>query len=181
MTSRDKDIELFEAVKAKNRTAFDTLFRKYYPLLLSQAEQLVSEEDARNIVQDLMLDIWENSNKIQINSSLSAYLRKAIHYRCLNFIGHDSVHSRFITMTRLSVIEAANEVDFEDAMKLENSLDEALKQLPEVQREAFEMHRFRGLTYEQIAKLSSVSEKTIEYRISKALKFLRKYLKDFLE
>ena len=60
------------------------------------------------------------------------------------------------------------------------NLEIALSKLPEDYRKAFEMNRFDDFTYKEIADKLNVSEKTIAYRISQALKILRIELKDYL-
>lgn len=46
-----------------NKKAFDTLFIKYYAMLCAFARSFVSLEDAEEVVQDTMLQIWEIENK----------------------------------------------------------------------------------------------------------------------
>jgi len=78
--------------------------------------------------------------------------------------------------------------DIEDSLDTENyilysdlqfHLTKALSKLPRTYKEAFEMNRFDGLKYKEIALQLNVSERTIEVRVSKALGLLRKYLKEF--
>ena len=55
-----------------------------------------------------------------------------------------------------------------------------LASLPENQREAFNLSRYEDMTYDKIAMKQNVSEKTVEYRISQALKRLREALADYI-
>lgn len=57
---------------------------------------------------------------------------------------------------------------------------EGIFALPESYREAFVQHRFNNKSYKDIATEMGVSQKTVEYRISQAIKILRVELKDFL-
>lgn len=59
-------------------------------------------------------------------------------------------------------------------------IETAIEQLPETYRTAFIIHRFKGMSYKEIAEMYQVSPKTIDYRIQQALKILRKELKDYL-
>jgi RNA polymerase sigma-70 factor (ECF subfamily) len=63
---------------------------------------------------------------------------------------------------------------------MEEMIEIALTQIPEKAREAYELHRFEGLKYKEIADKLNVSIRTVEVRISKALELLRKSLIDFL-
>jgi RNA polymerase sigma-70 factor (ECF subfamily) len=64
---------------------------------------------------------------------------------------------------------------------LQESLARALGRLPEPEREAFILSRYIGLKYREIAELLSVSIKTVEARMSRALEVLSVELKDFLD
>jgi RNA polymerase sigma-70 factor (ECF subfamily) len=63
--------------------------------------------------------------------------------------------------------------------ELQDQIDNALEKLPKEIAEAFKMNRYKGLKYHEIAKIMSVSQRTIEVYIGKALATLRKYLKDY--
>lgn len=69
--------------------------------------------------------------------------------------------------------------DFYTLGELETRLRQALEKLSSDVREVFEMNRFNGLTYREIATRLELSPKTIEARMSKALKTLRHELKDY--
>ena len=64
--------------------------------------------------------------------------------------------------------------------ELAKRIEDAVAALPESYREAFVMHRFRDMSYKEIAETLGVSPKTIDYRIQQALKQLRMDLKDYL-
>lgn len=70
--------------------------------------------------------------------------------------------------------------DFYVLNELAIKFQEALDQLPESYREAFVMHRFNNKNYKEIAAELGVSQKTVEYRISQAIKLLKVHLKDYL-
>ena len=66
-----EDQSLLLAIKNGNEKAFDTLFRKYYPMLCAYGNKFVELEDAEECVQDAMLWLWENKDMLVIQSSLS--------------------------------------------------------------------------------------------------------------
>ena len=63
---------------------------------------------------------------------------------------------------------------------LENRLRKGLNRLPEECRNIFILRRIKGLKNKEIATELQLSEKTVEERMAKALKFLRHFLSDFL-
>ncbi len=52
--------------------------------------------------------------------------------------------------------------------------------MPESYREAFMMHRFKDMSYKEIADVLNVSTQTVAYRIQQSLKLLRVSLKEYL-
>ncbi len=70
--------------------------------------------------------------------------------------------------------------DLYSHIELEQMLTTALSKLPGNVREVFEMNRFEGKTYKEIAEEKNISVKTVEAHMTKALKVLRVELKDYL-
>lgn len=66
-----EDLSLFNALRQGDGNSFDHLFRRYYPMLCAYAHRLVSLEDAEEIVQEVMLWLWENRGDLIIESSLN--------------------------------------------------------------------------------------------------------------
>lgn len=71
-----------------DQKAFDTLFRRYYPMLCAYGHRFVELEDAEEIVEDSLLWIWENRETLVIESSLNSYLFKMVYRRALNKLAH---------------------------------------------------------------------------------------------
>ena len=64
--------------------------------------------------------------------------------------------------------------------ELEREIELAVNSLPEKCREVFELSRFEGLKYSQIAEKMGISVKTVEAQMSKALHVLKERLGEFL-
>lgn len=180
MTSALEDKVLFDLVRKKDKDSFDQLFRRWYPILVAYAIQFVSQEDAENVVQDLMFSIWENASSISLRNSLSTYLHRATKNRCLNLLSQSETHDRYISAVRLSIIDSVSDSQMYSVNEIISLLKKALDELPEVQRTAYEMNRFHGLSFSKIAELTDVSVSTVEYRVSQALKRIRASLIDYL-
>ena len=61
-----------------------------------------------------------------------------------------------------------------------DNIDKAVANLPDEYRNAFVLYKFKGLSVQEIADVTNVSDKTIYYRINQATKILRVILKDYL-
>lgn len=171
---------LLSAVQRGDQKAFDTLFRRYYPMLCAYGHRFVELEDAEEIVEDSLLWIWENRETLVIDSSLNSYLFKMVYRRALNKLAHIDATQRADTRFYEEMQEMLQDTDYYQIEELAKRIEDAVAALPESYREAFVMHRFRDMSYKEIAETLGVSPKTIDYRIQQALKQLRVDLKDYL-
>lgn len=171
---------LLSAVQRGDQKAFDTLFRRYYPMLCAYGHRFVELEDAEEIVEDSLLWIWENRETLVIESSLNSYLFKMVYRRALNKLAHIDATQRADTRFYEEMQEMLQDTDYYQVEELTRRIEEAVAALPESYREAFVMHRFRDMSYKEIAETLGVSPKTIDYRIQQALRQLRTDLKDYL-
>ncbi len=179
--SLSEDKILFDRIKnGRDTDAYDKLFRRWYPSLVAYACNFVDDPDAENAVQDVMLTLWEKASGINIKESVSSYLFTCVKFKCLNLIGRGQVKEKVVSAIRMSIMDSTMDTDFYTIKELSVKLQSALCELSDVQRQAFEMNRFDNKTYEEIAREQGVSVKTVEYRISQAIKKLRETLKDYL-
>lgn len=175
-----EDLSLLDALRQGDNDAFDNLFRRYYPLLCAYAHRLVSVEDAEEIVQEVMLWLWENREDLIIESSLNQYLFKMTYRRVLNLLTREQVKTKAEAAFYERTQAALCDVDYSQFEELNRKINEAMAALPESYREVFLMHRFKELSYKEIAETLQVSPQTVAYRIQQALKQLRIALKDYL-
>lgn len=174
------DIEIVNRLKVGDVHAFDTIYTQYYRGLFAFASQYVDKQDCEEIIQDVMLWLWENHHILIPELSLKSLLFAAVKNRCLNKIAHlqmrQRVHERLYEKSK----EMFEDPDFYVEEEILDSISKAISELPAGYREAFEMNRFDKLTYSEIAEIAGVSSKTVAYRISQSLKILRIKLKDYM-
>lgn len=175
-----EDMILLSSLQKGEQKAFDSLFRRYYPMLCAYAHRFVELEDAEEIVQEIMLWIWERRSELTIESSVSQYLFKMTYHRALNLIAKKEIISRAETFFCAKSQELPEDINYYQIEELTGRIRKAIAALPESYRAAFVMHRFKGMSYKDIAATCNVSPKTIDYRIQQALKLLREDLKDYL-
>lgn len=171
---------LLSAMQRGDLKAYGVLFRRYYPMLCAYATKFVELKDAEEIVQDVMLWLWENRETQTFETSLSQYLFKTVYHRAINLIVRHQSQLRADTLFYENMQEMLQDTDFYQLEELQKRIREAVDALPPAYREAFVMHRFDNKSYKEIAEILQVSPKTVDYRIQQALKQLRITLKDYL-
>lgn len=171
---------LLSAMQRGDLKAYGVLFRRYYPMLCAYATKFVELKDAEEVVQDVMLWLWENRETQTFETSLSQYLFKTVYHRAINQIVRHQSQLRVDTFFYENMQEMLQDTDFYQLEELQKKIREAVDALPPTYREAFVMHRFDNKSYKEIAEILQVSPKTVDYRIQQALKQLRITLKDYL-
>ena len=169
-------------LKRGNEQAFTLLFQKYYQDLVMFGGSILQDRvKCEDIVQNVFLKLWTDREKLEIEKSLKSFLIRSVQNSCLDELRHKQVvrnHENYMqTFNYFDCLDTENYVFYSD---LQVKLNEALEKIPESYREAFQLNRFEGLKYKEIAEKLQVSERTVEVRISKAINALRKLLKDFL-
>ncbi|MEG1749588.1 MAG: RNA polymerase sigma-70 factor [Tannerellaceae bacterium] len=175
-----EDSFLLSAMQHGDKKAYGTLFRRYYPMLCTYANRFVTQEDAEEIVEDVMLWLWENKETQVFNISFSQYLYKTVYHRCINQLTRQQSQLRAETRFYEYMLEMLQDTDFQQTEELKKHISQAIHALPASYREAFVMHRFENKSYKEIAEILQVSTQTVNYRIQQSLKLLRVSLKDYL-
>jgi RNA polymerase sigma-70 factor (ECF subfamily) len=173
---------LIKKLKSGDPDSFSDIFLAYYKDLVFFAYSFTHEQySAEDIVQDTFVKLWEDHEKLNVKVSLKSVLLKTIQNKCIDWHRHKKIvnnHSYYIIDN-----SPLYEYDTDNYMlrsELEGRIEKAIASLPEKFKEAFEMNRFEGFKYQEIATKLNVSVRTVEVRISKALELLRKNLIDFL-
>ena len=81
--------------------AFEQFFKSTYPKLIGLACRFVSEEVAKDLVQEVFVDYWEQERTVLI-ANTSSYLYKCLQNKCLNYIKHQSVIDGYTARVRIA-------------------------------------------------------------------------------
>lgn len=162
---------------------FEVIYRLHYAELCEYANRFLDqEEDCEEIVQEIIMKLWEQRNTLDAIKSIRAYLYRSVHNRCLNVIKHQAHKDKYVdkSWAELKRIEMQN---FEDGQsrELEEKLLTAIGALPDRCREVFMLSRFDGKKNKEIAEQLGISIKAVEANITRALQSIRENLKSYLD
>ena len=168
-------------LKGGDEKSFEIVYRTYYKGLCAYASQYLEDsDDCEEIVQDVMMWLWENRASLLPEKPVKSLLFTMVKNKCLNMINRLQIKQRVHNEWYSKYEEQFEDPDFYVNGELMNVLDKSIEALPEDYRKAFMMNRFENYTYSEIAEKMNVSAKTVAYRISQSLKILREQLKDYL-
>lgn len=177
--------KMIALLREGDRSAFKSIFDTFYLQLYFHCRKYIPDpEEAKDLLQNVFLRLWERREEIKIEVSLKAYLFRSVQNECLNFIRslHPNVSLSDIdsecTVPDIGVPSAPDE-DAE-GQEIEKTIDSIIDTLPEQCRKIFIMSRMKGMRNKEIAEYLSVSVRTVDTQIYRALKIMKKGLKDFL-
>lgn len=176
--TNDTDEELMLLIQQGDQTAFESLYIKYAPLLISFANARIgSLDEAKDLIHDLFVHFWFQREEISIDVSVKAFLFAAVKYRIIDHIRKNSSRQKYREqLARLPLpIDAVEEKIY--ARDLEDKIDKAIAGLSPRVKEVFKLSRYEHLSSRQIAARLDVSEQTVKNQLSTALNFLRAKLR----
>jgi len=171
-------------IKIGDEQAFELLFRRYYRRLCSFANKFLNEPDeAKDVVQQVFIKLWECRKYIDPESSLNAYLFKITQNICINNLQRRKVESKYAEIYRLIYLNQY-EISSDESLlsdELEKHIIYALNKIPPKCKRVFELSRIEGLKYIEIADVLHISVKTVETQMSKAFRILRLELHEYIK
>ena len=176
------DIELLLRLQKGEEEAFDILYRKYAESLIEYAaSRLHSLDEARDLIHDLFVYIWQERNNISVQISLRAFLFTAIKYRIIDHYRKNLTQRKYRDeIAKISEISIGAE-DLMHAKEMEKNIQIAINELSPRVQEVFRLSRFHYLSISEIAKKLGISEQTVKNQLSTALSHLRsKFLDIYL-
>jgi RNA polymerase sigma-70 factor (ECF subfamily) len=170
-------------------TSFEVFYKQFYRKAFNFTKSYVHDVPAaENIASEAFIKFWEESRRIKINNP-EVYLLTILKNKALDYLKHETVreeafrkiataHQEELAM-RISMLEALNPVEV-FTIEIQQIVQDTLARFPEQTRLIFELSRFENQSNKEIARQLGLSEKAVEYHITKALKALRISLKDYL-
>lgn len=174
--------EIGITITGKNiNLVFEQVFKEHFKNLHAYACSILKDEDeAEEMVQNVFYKLWEKKEKISELQSVPAYLYRAVHNECMNYVKHEKVKMAYEAHAVHHGSISGQATDTATARELEQRIGDALASLPEQCRTIFQMSRFEELKYREIADKLGLSVKTVENQMGKALKILRTKLADYI-
>ncbi|HEY4198577.1 MAG TPA: sigma-70 family RNA polymerase sigma factor [Mucilaginibacter sp.] len=173
------DEQLIELLKGGSQPSFSEIYERYWePLFISAEKILQNRAGAQDCVQEVFISLWNRRLVVEIES-LSGWLFQATRFQVFKAIRSENTGHDFFRR----LITVSNEITREDPVlfrELQQVLEKLISGLPADQREMFTLNRNEGLTYREIAGLKNISVKTVEKKMSRALRHIRQHLDDGL-
>jgi len=166
------DDQLLRQLHQSDELAFAEIFNRYWKPLYTSAHNILQvKEAAQDAVQEVFISLWKRRTEVQVDI-LQSYLHQAVRFQVFKAIRAEKTDQDFFN--RLAGI--SKDILIEDPVlfkELETIYQQLIQSLPPDEKEIFLLHRDGGLTYKQIAEQKNISVKTVEKKMSRALKEIR--------
>lgn len=157
----------------------ERLFDLYYQKLYVYAYAMLCDEDeAKDIVSEVMHTVWEdwNCDAPRMLNASAGILYTLVRNRCLDMLKHEKVKGRYEAM-----MEATGEMaDDEDVEEFERRIDdvrEAVDRLPANSKRVLMCTYYKKMSYRETAEMLGMSENMVRKHMVKAFRLLREMLK----
>ncbi|WP_205509985.1 RNA polymerase sigma factor [Longitalea arenae] len=171
------DHELLRKLHQGDEMAFAEIYNRYWKCLYTSAHNILQvKEVAQDAVQEVFVSLWKRRQALQVDV-LQSYLHQAVRFQVFKAIRAEKTDQQFFN--RLALV--SKDILFEDPVlfkELEHLYQQLIQSLPPDEKEIFLLHRDGGLTYKQIAEQKNISVKTVEKKMSHALREIRFGLDD---
>lgn len=170
--------QLLHLINAKNPAGFQMLYDQYWhPLVEYAGSMLPHREDAKEMVQNLIITIFQKGLRLNNETSLPAYLKRALKNRAMNFLRDSRNYRKHLHRKPAEPFLAVQSVTSRVYLsELKDKMEGGMKSLPERYKEVFLLTYNMDMTVPEISRALSRPVATVEKQLRKARTQVRCYL-----
>lgn len=174
--------DLLARLKTDDKAAMQLLFQRYYSLVCTRIHKIIKDKArVEDVAQEVFIKIWEKRQDLNIQISFEGYIQKMAFNEAISYIRK---HKKHLYEEEPTPQHFAPVVSSEQQLlqnELQDKITQAINLLPNRCRLIFQLSRFEGLSYREIAEKLDISVKTVENQMGKALRILRQQIQPYIE
>ncbi len=172
----------------QNRELFEDVYKRHFKDILFYINSFCRNlEFSENLAQDTFVSFWENIDKYDREKPAIAYLITIAKNKILNALKRAKIEQQYSDYAKNKALDVTTRTlkssNLENIFTkdMEKIIGESVNGMNDKIRETFILSRYKYLNNADIAARQNISQKAVEYRITVALKILRKNLDDYLD
>ncbi len=179
METNNNEKLLVKQIIEGNEKAFQKLFESYYKDIYTYSWSILkSDEYAQEMVQDVFLKVWLYREKLNPELSFKSFIftiTKNLAFNFLKKLANDKkLREDLFYKSQKNYNTTDTIVQDADYEKIKYA---AIENLPLKRKRIFELSRNEDMSYEDISFELGITVSTVKTQMSKALKFIRQFLK----
>lgn len=179
MTYDEKQIMEQLSEPKTRRQAFTIVVRQYSEPLYWKIRRIVlNHDDANDVMQNVFIKAWTNLDEFQNKSKFSTWLYRIAINESLDFVRKQKTASCISSDEDLSVANKLMADEYFDGDETQAQLQEAISQLPDVQRTVFTLRYYDEMKYSEISTLLGTSEGALKASYHLAVKKITEFFKN---
>lgn len=172
----------FALIAKGDKEAFDLFFRHYYPKLLQFASLWVSsQEQAEDVVADVLTNLLVHRERVFVLDHFEAYLYSSVKNKALSTL-KKLQKTAPETEAAHQPLQASTSDPYQllEQREFREFVSQIIENLPPKRKMVFKMIREESLGYREVAELLDISERTVEVHLKLAIKDLRTHIENYL-
>jgi RNA polymerase sigma-70 factor (ECF subfamily) len=164
--SEDDDQVLIGRVAARDRGAFETLYRRYGRRLHGYLTRILRRpEVVEEVLDDTMVVVWQNAARYNGTARLSSWMFGIAHHKALKALRAKPGGATELPLAEDDTIAGEGPEDVAARGELRTTLDRALAALPLEQRAVVELTFYHECSYKEIAEITGSPVNTVKTRM----------------
>ena len=159
-----------------NDSTFEDLFKSYFQDLMRFVCSYVNDEEvAKDIVQDLLVNLWHSNVQFASSKELMGYLYKSLYHNSLLYIRNKKKRAAILD----KIDKEKEEEDFAADFLLDTVQEEIVRllymhigDLPRMRKQIIKLS-ISGFSGKEIAEKLGISVHTVKVQKNKSIKYLR--------
>lgn len=161
------------------KQAFEALYKEHwYKLYCIACKQTGSSHDAEELVQALFEKVWKDGEALSVRH-WGAYLVASLRNMIIDLQRQKTAKAKFLQGFEDAGVHEMPDERL-DKQQLQTVIDNVLGELPEKTQTIFKLSRYEHKSVKEIAGRMQLTEKAVEYHITKSIKLLRHHLRHFV-
>jgi len=168
---------LIETIQSGSSKGFEKVYQAFHRKVYYFMVQSVRDKsDAEDLCQSVFIKLWQYRSTINPDIDLDTQIFKIARSVVIDYYRSQASQQQLMEEYQTLLPQSRQESETMDISTRLQALRQAIAELPAKRREVFQLSRFSGMTYEEIAEELSISKNTVHVHITKALHSLRNKL-----
>lgn len=178
---QDIDEDTLVLLRKGNHEAFNYIYLRFYDSLVDFATKILrSEENGREVIQNVFASIWEKRENIEPQKGIRRLLYQLVKRHAFDQIDKEKVKDKYVQYFKNHDFEECSVDQLLINKETEMVVKLTVANMPERTQEIYYLSRDKGMSHEEIANYLKISKSTVNNHLTAVLKELKEVVALFL-